>query len=94
MHLTPIYSRLAVSKEDEAGGLIPKDPAVAKHADLITLPADVEGTNCGNCRHVRDKGKGHYCNHPELEKSPVNERMCCKYWDNKGVIRHFEGKVV
>jgi hypothetical protein len=39
-------------KKDKNGGIIPQDMKTAKKADLISLPPDVEGTNCGNCRFI------------------------------------------
>lgn len=58
----------------------------AKHADLITLPKDVPGTNCSNCRFVKKSKDGAFCEHEKVQL-PVTPRMCCKYWDNKGVKR-------
>lgn len=60
------------------------------HADLITLPPDVEGTNCGNCRFAQESEKvnsGHVCTHPDLTNIEINPRMCCKYWDHAAVKR-------
>jgi hypothetical protein len=74
-------------KTDQAGGVVPQDIAKAKEADLITLPADVTGTNCGNCKYVTlgQDGTG-MCKHPEV-KQAVNNRNCCAYWDNAAVKR-------
>jgi hypothetical protein len=74
------------------GGIAPQTPeevARFKHADLITLPVSVEGTNCGNCKFVslNKAGAGH-CAHPEV-RHEVNRRMCCKFWDNSGVKRQW-----
>ena len=44
------------SDKNDQGGLDPanhEELARYKHADLITLPADVKGTNCGNCKFVK-----------------------------------------
>jgi hypothetical protein len=78
-------------KKDGRGGLVPADMKKAKHVDLITLPANVPGTNCSNCKHMEKDGDHGWCNHPEIEM-PVNHRMCCKYWDNAGVHRPW-GKI-
>lgn len=59
----------------------------AEHADLITLPENITGTNCSNCKFVDLKTK--MCNHPEVNQK-VSERMCCKYWDAEGTKREWE----
>lgn len=64
----------------------------AKAADLITLPRNVEGTNCGNCSFIKiiDKQKGTgFCIHPQVQL-PVTARMCCAFWDNKGATRQWK----
>jgi hypothetical protein len=65
--------------------------ARAKEVDLITLPDDVEGTNCYNCKWISmHKGKhGSMCTHPKVRQY-VNERMCCILWSNKGEFRPFK----
>lgn len=64
----------------------------AKKSDLVTLPKDVEGTNCFNCKYIRDKkGKIGYCSHPKVAQD-VSNHMCCALWDNSGLIREF-GKI-
>jgi hypothetical protein len=80
-------------EENELGGLIPdkSEKERAKKADLITLPEDVKGTNCSNCKFVKilDKEKGlGYCEHPEVDQH-VTARMCCALWDNKKAERDF-----
>jgi len=64
----------------------------AKEADLLTLPEEVEGTNCSNCKYITildaKAGKGH-CNHPKVRLN-VTKRMCCALWDNKDSIRSFK----
>ena len=47
----------------------------ARRADLIQLPPNITGTNCGNCEHF-DNG---YCDH-KLVKMNVSPNMCCFYW--------------
>ena len=70
------------SELNENGGLIPPNKAyvaMAKHADLITLPGKAT---------VSVKA---YCNHEDIHDF-VTERMCCAYWDNKEAKRPFKGK--
>lgn len=65
---------------------------VAKEVDLITLPKNVQGTNCGNCSFARplDKSTGRYqCINPKINLM-VTDRMCCALWDNKGAIRQWQ----
>lgn len=65
----------------------PKEVNVFKKADLITLPEGVEGTNCFNCMYIRNKKEDiGFCGNLDV-KQWVNNRMCCKWWDNKGVKR-------
>lgn len=63
----------------------------AKHADLVTLPEDVKGTNCFNCRWIsaEKKAYGTLCRHPKV-KQYVNSRMCCALWMNKGMYTPFK----
>lgn len=80
---------------NKLGGIDPEDKHLierSKQADLVTLPKDVKGTNCYNCMYITDKRKeAGYCKHPKV-KMLVDEKMCCSYWDNKGVHRSF-GKI-
>lgn len=57
----------------------------AKRVDLITLPEGITGTNCFNCKYIKDS----YCVHPEVDQ-PVTERMCCALWDAEGTKRAWE----
>jgi hypothetical protein len=59
----------------------------AEHSDLITLPENIEGTNCGNCKFFDSKTK--MCMNTEVNQK-VTARMCCKYWDAEGVKREWE----
>jgi hypothetical protein len=63
----------------------------AKHADLVTLPEDVKGTNCYNCKWISSdkKAYGSMCKHPKV-KQYVNARMCCALWANKGMYQPFK----
>lgn len=78
-------------KEKNAeGGFDPeskKEVKIYKHADLITLPVGVEGTNCGNCEYIKNMKKGvGFCTHKEIQQH-VTARQCCKYWDHGKVKR-------
>jgi hypothetical protein len=59
----------------------------AKAADLITLPDEIVGTNCGNCIFVDLETK--MCKHPQVLQK-VSERMCCVFWDAIGTKREWE----
>ncbi len=63
----------------------------ARKADLITLPKDIRGTNCFNCRFIRDplRGGHGFCKHPAVSQF-VNERMCCALWDAFGTYRPYK----
>lgn len=72
---------------NQEGGLDPqnaKDMAKSKKVDLITLPMNVLGTNCGNCKFINEEKN--FCTHDDVQL-PVTERMCCALWDNEGVKR-------
>ncbi len=59
----------------------------AKDVDLITMPKDIDGTNCGNCKFMR-KGS---CAHPRVNQK-VNNRQCCVLWSRHGEYRQFKGR--
>ncbi len=61
------------------------DRATSSH--LVTLPTEIDGANCFNCRNLilGDKTKG-FCSHP-LIKQFVNERMHCMFWDNRKSLK-------
>jgi dephospho-CoA kinase len=70
------------SELNENGGLkAPNESYIkmAKHADLVTLPGKAT---------VNMKA---FCGHEDIQDF-VTERMCCAYWDGKGVKREFKGK--
>ena len=85
---TNCYNCLFISKKEELvgqnelndqGGINPKtdeDMQKARKADLITLPGGLKS-------EVIDK---RFCNNKSVEMF-VTARMCCAYWDNKGVRR-------
>jgi len=65
---------------DAQGGIKITEKAklkLAQQADLITLPG----------KKTPSKKVG--CEHPKV-KQYVTERMCCGYWDAKGVIRQYK----
>ena len=75
-------------KKDKQGGFIytgDESLGKAKVADLITLPKDVKGTNCGNCKFMSNG----FCNNENIQL-PVTEKMCCSYWDSEGALRSWE----
>lgn len=59
----------------------------AKEADLITLPKNISGTNCGNCEYMNFENS--QCIHEKVLQK-VSNRMCCIYWNTDGVIRKWE----
>lgn len=79
-----------IEKEDEEipGFDDAQDLMRAKGADLVTLPDDVEGTNCANCLWVQ----GDECTNPKVAQSLPDgaARMCCALWDAPGVKRAWE----
>lgn len=56
----------------------------ARAVDLITLPKDIEGTNCAerNCMYAKDN----VCIHPRI-LLPITDRMSCSWYDNENIIR-------
>ena len=61
--------------------------ARSKSVDLVTLPSDVVGANCGNCKFFDSERK--YCNHEKVDQA-VSANMCCAEWDHEGAIREWE----
>jgi len=90
---TNCYNCLYISKKEDMvvagelndqGGIDPKtevDMKKAQRADLITLP---EGSKA-------DATNKKFCYHEGIAMF-VTVRMCCAYWDNKGVIRPWKKK--
>lgn len=78
--------------KNSLGGLNDMDKvalARAQKADLVTLPKDIRGTNCGNCQYITEKTHEHgYCSNKKVLQY-VNHRMCCALWDAKGTFRPF-----
>jgi hypothetical protein len=60
----------------------------AKEADLVTLPEQVTGTNCANCKWV----EGNFCKNPKVNQDLKDSapRMCCALWDAEGTKRAWE----
>ena len=54
-----------------------KHLAMAKRADLITLPGTAKPKMCRVCAHTK-------------VAMPVTDRMCCAFWDNPGAYREFD----
>lgn len=63
----------------------------ARKVDLVTLPNDIPGTCCDNCRFVAS-GKD-WCDHPDVAQALPSGRkhMCCDLWDRPGVERAWTG---
>lgn len=68
-------------------------PAIkrAKEADLVTLPEDITGTNCYNCKWISQYKRVNYgmCTHPKVRQN-VNKRMCCALWARDGMYTPFK----
>lgn len=60
----------------------PSEKAKAKAADLVILPPNIQGTNCGNCKFFQD-GR---CLNANVGMN-VQPNFCCIYWDAEGVKR-------
>jgi hypothetical protein len=59
----------------------------ARDADLVTLPPDIPGTNCANCKHI----DGNICRHKLVAQVLDNPKhQCCIYWDRPGTKRAWE----
>lgn len=51
--------------------------SLARMADLITLPGKISPRGARMCVN------------PRIDQ-PVNDRMCCDYWDNSEALREWE----
>ena len=70
-----------------------KDLKKAKDVDLITLPKDVKGTNCGNCKWIKSVSKNiGYCKNEKVTQY-VNGNMCCVLWTHHGEHRAFADRL-
>lgn len=75
-------------KPNAEGGYYPATPQekrVYRKVDLITLPPQIPGTNCGNCKWWFNG----YCKNPQIRQR-VTERMCCVLWTRDEVKRPWE----
>ncbi len=64
--------------------LTPDEQNRARRVDLVVLPADVRGTNCGSCMYARRaEGDKLDCTHHDV-RLPVSDRLCCALWDRSG----------
>lgn len=79
------------AKKLKKDGSIPVDKTVAARIDLIVLPPEVEGANCGNCEHFDKQGDVGYCSHDQVRQW-VTSRMCCSLWDHGKVKRSWKSK--
>lgn len=92
-HIDRIARTISEDVNDADEGIAPHDDAERQryaHADLITLPPGITGTNCGNCKYAKksaDVDSGFVCVHPDLVDIEISPRMCCSYWDNEAVER-------
>ncbi len=59
----------------------------AEKADLVTLPDNVKGTNCGNCMYVNSDT--FQCMNKDVDQK-VTDRMCCALWDAVGTGRKWK----
>lgn len=88
-HMDPVVKKPGKIPEPESdgrGGFKPENTQRARKVDLITLPASIKGTNCGNCEYIQKNGKALWCRHKEVQMH-VTERMCCALWDHPAVKR-------
>lgn len=79
------------TETNKDGGLEPSKPHIKvwKKVDLITLPANIEGTHCFNCEYIAEKkGDIGWCKHEQIHQW-VTKRMCCALWDHKKVKRQW-----
>lgn len=75
---------------DPKGGVLyenERDIDVAKSVDLLTMPYNIGGTNCFNCKFLTNvtKEKG-FCSNKNVQLY-VNKRQCCALWDNAKSFR-------
>lgn len=57
-----------------------KEEKTANKVGLITLPKNIDTTNCANCIFF----KNNFCDHEKI-LLPVTSRMCCALWDSKSL---------
>lgn len=76
-------------KKLKKNGSVHIDSKVGQRVDLVVLPPDVEGKNCGNCMYFEKSGDIGWCEHKEVRQW-VTPRMCCSLWDHKDVKRSWK----
>ncbi len=83
-----------IPQKDNHGAFVvrPDDHARARKADLIVLPDDVLGKNCADCDYFDDSNST--CTNRALLGIPVNARMACKLWYNKGIYEPWSDQQV
>jgi hypothetical protein len=59
---------------------------IAEKFDLITLPKNIEGTNCANCSWYTPYKDGGFCFRSNI-LLPVTAKMSCAYWNSLSVKR-------
>lgn len=56
----------------------------AEKVDLITMPKNITGVNCGNCMYFNSSNS--QCVNKEVDQK-VTDKMCCSLWDAEGTNR-------
>lgn len=74
----PLGEEDKIKKDGYSGDALLK----VAHAELVTFPNDVPGSNCANCKYQKDNE----CHHPLMGVQLLDgaEKMCCDYWDHEG----------
>lgn len=79
--------------KNKLGGINDLDASAlkrAKETDLLTFDRDINGTNCYNCKWIKNKTQEHgYCGNPKVAQY-VNNRMCCAVWDTNASYRPYK----
>jgi len=87
------WKHLWPEHRNKEGGFEPKtneQKSKWKKVDLITLPEEVKGTNCFNCKFIAKKeGNVGYCTHKDVQEW-VTSKMCCALWDHSNVKRSYD----
>lgn len=74
---------------NEQGGVEPQNKRAAKLVNLLTLPLEVKGANCENCRYYNSFNKlAGFCHNPKV-KQFVNKRMHCALWSTPGELKEY-----
>lgn len=79
--------------KNKLGGVNDMDPEAlerAKKVDLVTFDKDVSGTNCYNCKWIRNKtSEDGFCVNQKVLQY-VNGHMCCALWSGKNEYRPYK----